>query len=100
MSTSISWQKKFEPDRLSEQESTIENAKLRAMYEHMSDEQLAQSVSDIMGLEYETSLKAVRSKNPNLGREWALRFLRREAKWEEAKARLSEQLDTLRSIRI
>lgn len=66
-------------------------------YERWADEQLAAEVSERMGIEYETALRAVSSDDPDLGRGWAISILRRMASHEEAQARLTEHRRSLRS---
>lgn len=68
------------------------------MYEDLTDEQLAAEVSQRMGIEYDTALRAVLSDDPDLGRDWARSILRRMASHQETQARLTEYRESLRSV--
>jgi hypothetical protein len=66
------------------------------MYEEMSDEQLAKRISETMDLKYESALRAVRSRDPSLGRDWAISILRSRARYKQRTARLGERIASMR----
>jgi hypothetical protein len=68
------------------------------MYEHLSDEDLARTVSETIGLSYDSALRAIRSDDSDLGRSWAIMMLQRESRHEETQARLTHHLEALRSV--
>ncbi len=67
------------------------------MYENLTDEQLAEAVSKAIGLKFESALRAIRSGDEDLGRNWATGILLREHRHEASTERLSHHLQALRS---
>jgi hypothetical protein len=70
------------------------------MYEQLSDEQLAQRVSEILGFKYDSALRVIRSDDVDLGRNWAISFLKSEAQFEENYARLTQHAEALRRLSV
>ena len=66
------------------------------MYENLTDEQLAEAVSKTLGLRYNSALRAIRSGDEDLGRDWATGILQREHRHEASTERLSHHLQALR----
>lgn len=62
----------------------------------MSDEQLAHDLSRAIGLPIESARRAVKSKDPALGRSWAISVLESEAEVHRAYDRLTDHREALR----
>lgn len=68
----------------------------RMSYAEMSDEQLAQEVSRVIGLSLDSARRAVESSDAALGRSWAVSVLEREAEAHRANDRLTGHREALR----
>jgi hypothetical protein len=60
------------------------------MYEQLSDEELAKRVSEELGLSYKSALRALRSEDPALGRDWAIAMLQGSEQHAARQQRLSD----------
>jgi proline dehydrogenase len=68
------------------------------MYENLSNPQLADKVSQTLGLALDSAIRAVESDDPDLGRSWAISILQRQNQHEETQARLTQHREALRSV--
>lgn len=68
------------------------------VYEQLADEQLAEKLSLALGLSPESSLRAIRSSAPELGREWAISVLEQIDRFDKTQERLTRHRESLRSL--